>query len=79
VDLQNRVGPVVPAAPGDQSRAAGGVPRSAGAAGVAVGGGAVKRQASPLVAGWVAGSCDPGTFENGVMVEALSVWLRAGR
>ena len=79
VDLQKRVGPVVPAAPGDQSRAAGGVPRSAGAAGVAVGGGPVKRAASPLVARWVAGSCDPGTFENGVMVGALNVWLAVGR
>ena len=79
VNLQKRVGPVVPAAPGDQSRAAGGVPRSAGAAGVAVGGGPVKRRASPLVARWVAGSCDPWTFENGVMVEALNVWLGMGR
>jgi len=79
VGLQKRVGPVVPAAPGDQSRAAGGVPRSAGAAGVALACGAVKRAASPMVAGWVAEPCDPGTFENGVMVGALNVWLEVGR
>ena len=79
VDLQKRVGPVVPAAPGDQSRAAGGVPRSAGAAGVAVGRGPVKRAASPLVARWVAGSCDPWTFENGVMVGAPSGGRWSGR